>query len=111
YVLLRLNTAGRLPNITISVPSKRSAISTNRPMPQRMLRSVMVQPQLFPLPRQFLQAVARLALDELADARVRALGQLFRLAVEQNLVLARLQAAQGIKHHHAVGHLVDGLHL
>src|SRR5579885_1595311 len=117
YSCERTNSRGKLPNRVMSTASSSSPASTNTPMRKRNACSFMGGPPqahglrpvgfaaLRPVPRQLAQAVARLALDELAHARVGAARQLVGRAVEDHLRLARLEARQRVEHHHAVGHL------
>src|SRR5262245_42723943 len=57
------------------------------------------------------QSLARLAGDELADARVGALLQLVGCAVEQYLRFVRRQPSQRMQHDDAIGHFEHCLHV
>src|SRR5262249_6704093 len=117
-----LKKEGRLPNSVTSVASSTSVSSTNSPIRKRIPCSVMgpsslksSRPQAAfrsrPGAGQLVEALAGLALDELAHARVGAALQLGRGAVEDHLRLARPQAGQRVEHHNAVGHLGHRLHV
>src|SRR5438132_6265192 len=99
---------GKLPKSRIRTPSNNKAASAKRPSRIRIARSVTM---VASSGSQLAQSVSGFALGELADARVGALPECVRRAVEQDLSFTRFQPGQRIKHDHAVGDLQRGFHI